>query len=159
MVDQPEDISIPVAETQDRRSLRWLEPKFQKGYALLLLSIVLLVSTVLIGTFWFHSEQVLQTLVNAGVLRQHSLFLLVETQMTSLLWSVCVVVVLFSVFVLFMASFLSHRIVGPIFAIKRSLECIGKGEFDGARINLRADDEFQDVASLVNNTVDKLQSK
>lgn len=144
---------------EEKRSLRWIDPKFQRQYAFLLLSIVLLVSSVLIGTFWFHSEQVLNTLANAGVLKQHALYILIEKQMASLLLSVIVVVSLFSIFVLVMASFLSHRIVGPMFAIKRSLDRIGDGQVEDARLNLRADDEFQDVAQLVNRVVDRLQGK
>lgn len=145
--------------TIDRRSMRWVEPGFQKRYALLLLSIVALVGAVLVGTFWFHSQQVLNTLVNAGVVKQHSLYLIIERQMASLLWSVCAVVVLFAAFVFMMATFLSHRIVGPIFSVKRSLEAIGRNDLSGARIALRSDDEFQDVGDLVNKTVDRLESK
>lgn len=143
----------------NRRNLGWVDPEFQKRYTILLVSIVILVSTVLIGTFWFHAQQVLNTLMSAGIVKEHSLFLTIDKQMHSLLWSVCIVTGLFSVFVLIISSFLSHRIVGPIFAIKRSLECIGRGEYESARITLRADDEFQDVATLVNTTVDKLEKK
>lgn len=145
--------------SENRRNLRWIDPNFQRRYSFLLLSVVLLVSTVLIGTFWYHSDQVLKTLTNAGVVPEHSLYLLVQKQMHALLWSVCAVVGLFCVFVFVVASFLSHRIVGPIFAIKRSLEFIGRGNFSEARVTLRSDDEFQDVASLVNQTVDQLEKR
>lgn len=146
--------SMPVVGSNDRRSQRWIDPTFQKRYSMLLLSVVLLVSSVLIATFWFHSEQVLKTLSSAGVLPQHSLYLLIEKQMHSLMWSVVAVVVLFSIFVLMLAKFLSHRIVGPIFAIKRSLESMTRGDLEGARLKLRSDDEFHDVGELVNQVVD-----
>lgn len=156
MSDISNVISRPSEATQDRRGLRWIDPGFQRRYAWLLLSVVLLVSTVLVGTFWFHSEQVLNTLSNAGVIKDHRLFQLIEKQMHSLIWSVVLVTALFSGFVFMMATFLSHRIVGPIFAIKRSLECIGRGQYEDARLKLRTDDEFQDVAELVNSTVDRI---
>lgn len=147
-----------VVTTDQRRNFRWVDPRFQMRYAMVLLSLVLLVSCVLVGTFWFHSEQVLNTLMNAGVLKQHSLYILIEKQMGTLLWSVCAVSVLFSVFVFVMANFLSHRIVGPIFAIKRSLEKMSQGNFSDAMVTLREEDEFQDVAKLINEVCEKAKS-
>jgi sensor histidine kinase YesM len=141
-----------------RRSLRWVDPAFQRRYSLVFLSVVFLVASVLIGSFWFHSDQVLSTLANAGVLKQHSLYVLIETQMQHLLWSVVILSVLFCVFVLIMANFFSHRIVGPIFAIKRSLERIERGEWAEAKISLREQDEFQDVADLVNRCIDRFHT-
>lgn len=146
-------------QAQERRAVRWIEPGFQSRYTTLLISVVLLVSSVLIGAFWFHSEQVLHTLMAEGVDKQHGLFVSVQKQMNHLLLSVVVVVVLFSAFLFVMANFFSHRVVGPLVAIKRSLELIGQHRFSEARIKLRADDEFQDVGELVNRTVDALERK
>ncbi len=151
--------TLGVDFAKERRSMRWVDPKFQWRYSILLISIVLLISAVLIGTFWFHSEQVLRTLVSAGVVKQHALYLLVERQMHQLMISVFVVVALFSTFIFVMALFLSHRIVGPIVAIRRSLEFISQGDYQSARLKLRQDDEFQDVAELVNSTVSQLERK
>lgn len=144
---------------KSRRGMRWVDPEFQKRYSLFLISIVLLVSTALIFTFWFHSQQVLASLASAGFLKQHNLYAVVDKQLQSLLISVCVVVALFSGFVFVMAMFLSHRIVGPIYAIKRSLEYIGSGRLSEARVKLRTDDEFQEVGELINKTVDLLEKK
>jgi len=158
-IEVTDRINMTAEMSNERRSLRWIDPSFQRRYAILLISIVLLVSTVLIGTFWFHSEQVLNTLTNAGVLKQHSLYLLIEKQMHSLLLSVVIVVALFSIFVFVMANFLSHRIVGPMFAIKRSIENIGSGQFSEARVKLRSDDEFQDVAQMLNQMADRMEAR
>ncbi len=118
-----------------------------------------LVSTILIGAFWFHSEQILKTLLSAGIHKEHSLYLLVQKQMGALLVSVCVVVGLFAIFVMAMSYFYSHRIVGPVYAIKRSLESMGRGDWNAARLQLRENDEFQDVATLLNKTVEQMQKK
>lgn len=142
----------------EKRTLKWIDPKFQRQYAFLLLALVLIVSAVLIATFWFHTEGVLATLSDAGILKRHSLYILVDKQMKSLLLSVSLVVLLFSVGVLAVARILSHRIVGPIFAIKRSLERIAAGDYEAARVHLRSQDEFHDVADLVNQVVDRLES-
>lgn len=147
------------AMAADRRSNQWIDPKFQKRYALLLVSLIFVVSTVLVGTFWFYSEQILRTLKNAGLLESHSLFQLIGQQTHAMLLSVMAVVVLFSAFAFLIARAVSHTVVGPVFAIKRSLECIANGDYENARVNLRENDEFKDVADLINKAVDNLKTK
>ena len=79
--------------------------------------------------------------------------------MHNVLMSVSVVVVLFSAFVFAMAYTLSHRIVGPLFAIKKGLEAMARNDMQGARVQLRTDDEFQEVATLMNSVVDSVSKK
>jgi len=162
MANSGDSLSVPVPKVglqSQRRSLKWVDPKFQRRYTILLLSLVLLISGVLIGTFWFHAEQVLTTLANAGVAKDHALYQLIENQMGSLLLSVSIVTGLFCLVVFIIANFLSHRIVGPLFAIKRSLNALGRGNFREARVKLRKEDEFEDVAEMINHTVDQLEKR
>ena len=150
------DVSTRVEVENRRSSMRWIEPGFQRRYAMLLLSVVLLVGCVLVGTFWFYSEQLLMTLNQAGVQKTHSLYVMVSQQSHSLLWSVGAVVILLAAFIIVMANVLSHRIVGPLFAIKRSLEMMERGNLSEARVQLRSEDEFHDVAEMINRLVDRL---
>jgi len=60
--------------------------------------------------------------------------------------------------VLLAATVISNRIVGPIFAITRSLEAIAEGDYKTARIKLRKKDEFQEVGEMVNRVIDRLES-
>jgi methyl-accepting chemotaxis protein len=147
------------SSNKERRKSLWIDPGFQRRYAILLLSLVLLVSLVLVGAFWFYADQTLVVLKNLGVQPDHSLYLMMQKQMNTMLLSAGIVVALFGVFVMLAAYFLSHRIVGPIFAIKRSLELIKDNKLDQARLTLRSDDEFKDVAELINGLVDASQSK
>ena len=57
--------------------------------------------------------------------------------------------VAFTVLVGSVTVVLSHRIYGPIYAIRKHLAAIGKGEFDH-RTHLRKNDEFKDVAQDLN---------
>ncbi len=159
MAEPTSSVTDNMLDRSNRRSLKWVEPDFQRRYAILLVSIVLLVSAALIGIFYFYSFKVLGTLLHAGVKEQHPLYGLVANQMKGVLFSIGVVVVLFAIFILIMANFLSHRIVGPIYAIKRSLESIGKRDFEAAQLTLRTDDEFRDIAELINEVVEKKQTK
>lgn len=141
----------------ERRSFRWIDPHFQRKYALLLLAFVLFISAMLIGTFWYHSSDIINSLKDGGVSPQNPLLILLEGKMKSLIWSVYFIVGVFSMFTLIVANFLSHKIVGPIYAIKKSLDAIAIGDYKAARLKVRKGDEFQDVIDLMNTTVDKLE--
>jgi sensor histidine kinase YesM len=52
----------------------------------------------------------------------------------------------------------SHRIYGPIVAIRKHLAAVVRGEFD-YRTHLRKNDEFQDVARDLNDLSEALQVK
>lgn len=144
-------------KADERRGIRWVDRGFQRRYALILLSFVVLISSILIGTFWFHSNQILLILESSGVVREPELSAALQKSLNSMLMSVIVAVLLFSTFVFVMAFFLSHRIVGPIYAIKRSLEHLSRKEFAEAHVHLRSDDEFHEVADLINSAVDSLK--
>jgi len=156
MSDVSETAASPLTEAENRRALRWVDPSFQRRYGFLLLSVVLLVGCVLIGSFWFYSDQMLASLNQAGIQKTHSLYILIADQSRSLLMSVTGVVLLFSAFIMMISNVLSHRIVGPIFAIKRSLEMIERDNLSEARIQLRSDDEFHEVAESINRVIDRL---
>jgi signal transduction histidine kinase len=57
-----------------------------------------------------------------------------------------------------LAIVLSHRIAGPIFRIKKTLDEIIKGDYS-KRLHLRNTDELQDVAESINNLMELLEKK
>lgn len=152
------EILAPAQVLNERRRKKWLDPDFQRRYAILLLSLVLVVSSIMLGSFWYHSDKVLESLKLAGVLEHHSLYSAIEQQMGAMLVSVSVVAVVFIGLVTIMAIYASHRIVGPIYAIKRSLEHLRDDQLEEAELHLRSGDEFHDVAELINSIVDKQRS-
>jgi sensor histidine kinase YesM len=154
-----EEIVVPGRRKQaaERRSLRWIDPGFQRRYAILLIAIVLIISAILLGSFWYHSKYLLQSLADAGISNSHFLYSMIEQQMGSMLVSVCVVVAVFSALVFILSTYFSRRIVGPIFAIKKSLVHMQQGRFSEAELKLREGDEFQDVAELINSLNNKIQ--
>jgi HAMP domain-containing protein len=52
----------------------------------------------------------------------------------------------------------SFRITGPMVAIHRMIDRLKKGEFS-ARVNLRAKDEFHDLAEKLNELAQELENK
>ncbi len=70
--------------------------------------------------------------------------------------TVVVQVITAAVFIYWEGLYMTHKIVGPWVRIRKILEEIGNGNFS-LRVNLRKADEFQDVASWINNMCDKLE--
>ena len=60
--------------------------------------------------------------------------------------------------VLFVGIRQSHRIVGPMNRIKRTLEAIGAGDFS-QRITLRQGDALEDLAKAINQMAEALQRR
>lgn len=60
--------------------------------------------------------------------------------------------------VILLAIVLSHRIVGPIYRIKKVLDKVAKGDF-GLRIRLRRSDELKDLAETINNALESMENK
>jgi signal peptidase II len=50
----------------------------------------------------------------------------------------------------------SHRIAGPMVAFQRTFDLIRKGD-EKARLELRPNDEFRDIAAVFNDMVDQIQ--
>ncbi|MBN1622202.1 MAG: hypothetical protein JW871_06390 [Endomicrobiales bacterium] len=82
-------------------------------------------------------------------LRQYMLKAKVYTYF-QLLWKPLLAILLLNVLILFIANiYYSHRIVGPIFRLKRMLERKTKGE-EVNPIFFRKNDNFHDLAELIN---------
>jgi methyl-accepting chemotaxis protein len=74
--------------------------------------------------------------------------------LNSSIWPwISLVVLLFG----FISIFITHRLVGPAFAIKRVLETLSHGDLT-ARIRLRKQDELRDVGDAVNHMADRNES-
>lgn len=52
----------------------------------------------------------------------------------------------------------SHRVVGPLNRIRRTLEAIGSGDFS-QRITLRKGDALEDLAAVINQMAERLQQR
>ncbi|HYA86697.1 MAG TPA: HAMP domain-containing protein [Nitrospirota bacterium] len=74
--------------------------------------------------------------------------------LNSSMWPwICLVVLLFGG----ISIFITHRLAGPVFAIKRMLKTLGDGDFS-ARIRLRKGAELQDLGDAVNDMADRYES-
>ena len=69
------------------------------------------------------------------------------------------ILLLFGFFVLILtvlAIFITHRIAGPMFALKKRMNEVASGIVHSKPLQFRKTDEFQDVAECFNKMMDKL---
>jgi HAMP domain-containing protein len=142
-----------------KRRLLWIDPKFQRRGIFFLLTITFLTSSALFGVVWFHIETILKALIESGALRDSDLFQTIKVALFSLMASVLATVLIFSLLLIFVSVKTSHRVAGPLFALKRSLEQITEGNFKEARIHFRPGDEFHEMAATLNRMVDELERR
>lgn len=61
-------------------------------------------------------------------------------------------------FVAVLAVFLSHRIAGPLYRIKKTIQEVAAGDYS-MRLRLRKTDELQDLADEINKLLEVLDQK
>lgn len=66
--------------------------------------------------------------------------------------------VIFLAITFLISIFLSHRIAGPLYKLRKSLEEITKGNFD-ARITFRKNDHFTELQDTFNEMAEQLAIK
>jgi len=75
---------------------------------------------------------------------------------TVLKWLGLLALINLSVVLLAMTVF-THRLGGPIHHIKKQLALLGQGDFSG-NVRLRKGDELQDLAALLNDSIDRVEA-
>jgi methyl-accepting chemotaxis protein len=148
---------VSTARSQ-RKTLKWLNPDFQRRYSLYLLGIVFSVSAVLLTCFWYFADRMLLALIESQVVSEQMAIQFFARHVEQLILTLSIAVVVYVVVLLVVATLLTSRIVGPLFALKRGMESLANGDWESARVRLRENDEFQDVAEAFNKAIDKIQS-
>ncbi len=130
-----------------------VEGKFQLKFAGMILLFMFAVALFSSLTIYYNTWMLLgEKLANvypqgrlAGILKQANFVLFMRLLLIAPL--VCV-----------LAIVLSHRIAGPIFRIKKTLDEAVKGDYS-KRLYLRKTDELKDVAESINNLMELLEKK
>ena len=137
-----------------------IDRKFQLKWAgrifLIMFVISLLVGWTIYYSVWDATTNQLKVLVAQGVLSQSEVLDVSSAIKSSIAFALFVrsLGVLFILAVL--TIFLTHRIAGPIFKIKKTIRLISGGQ-ESERVVLRKRDEYKDLAQELNALLDHLQ--
>ena len=141
--------------------MRWhylIDRDFQFKYAFLLASVALIVSA-LIGGLIFYGLKESQHILESTGLSTHPQVMSLMVQWKSFIQYNLVMILCGTIFFLgVMGIFITHKMVGPIFVLKRDLQKLGQGKL-GFTMNLRKRDEFQDMKACFNETIQALRTQ
>lgn len=142
-----------MAERPYRRRQYFVAAKFQLKFVGMILFFMFAVAIFAALTSYYYTWMLLgQKLANiypqgrlVGILRQANYILFVRVLLVSPLVAIA-------------AVFLSHRIAGPLYRMKKTLDEVASGNYS-LRLHLRRTDELKDVAESINRIIELLQQK
>ena len=132
---------------QNKRRRILVEPQFQMRVALW--GSMLAVIEVLIGSVAVMAVALTSIWVPAG---DHA------TLFYKFVMVIAVFILLIIVFNIFIAIYLSHRVAGPLYRLKQSMQQVGAGDLS-ILIKFRATDELQDLKDEFNEMVNNLRER
>lgn len=126
---------------EERRHQLFVNKQFQYRYVLLTVSIAIILVNALtvIGILLYGPH------IKGGIAWYHTAIL-----------AAIEVVLLLTVF--YFSARESHRLAGPMFAINRRLERLGRGDLH-SRLKLRQGDHFHEIAETLNSSVGMLRQR
>lgn len=135
-----------------------INPKYQLRYVFWLTSSGFILVAVNAWLAYSYIKENYITLVDLSPMTDEAKAQL-YAELRHLIYSLSGVSILFLLIVMLLGIILSHRTAGPLYHFKRVFESIASGNH-AARVRLRPNDEFQEVAASFNQMMDSvIQSK
>jgi nitrate/nitrite-specific signal transduction histidine kinase len=139
----------------NRRRNHFIEKSFQTKFIMKFCLLVVaagVLTIALLYTLGMRSTTV--TIVNSRVVVQST----ADYLLPILIQTVLIVVVVVGMATVVVTLYVSHKIAGPLYRLKKAMQEISDGNFDTA-INLRKFDQLQDIAQAFNAMAKKLKER
>lgn len=138
-----------MADKKHKRQLKNLivDSEFQKKIIILVSGFVFLQALLTTGYLIYGASVIKVSLINKGV--QDDVIILITKLVNSIIWGIEFANVGFLIFSFVLSTYFSHKIAGPLFAIKKAINNLING-VDHRKIILRKGDEFHDLANRIN---------
>jgi signal transduction histidine kinase len=138
----------------DRRfQFRWMGKIF-----LLMTAVSIIVGWTIYYAVWDATTTQLKGLVAQAVLTQSQVLPISSTIKSSIALGLITRGLILAFILAVLSIFLTHRIAGPIYKIKKTIRLVYDGR-SSERVVLRDHDEFQDLAEELNHLIDHFQRK
>ncbi|MBI3017265.1 MAG: hypothetical protein HYY62_04635 [Deltaproteobacteria bacterium] len=135
-----------------------IDKDFQLKYAFLLASIAVIVALLIGGLLFYSLKSSYQILLTAGLTERPEVLALITYWKKFLSTTLLVILGFLILFLTLLGILITHKMVGPIFVLKRKLQEVSEGTCTSP-MNLRARDEFQDVKDKFNHMLLSLQAR
>lgn len=139
----------------DRRKTRFIERSFQTNFIIKFCLLVIAGGLLTAGILYLLSmRSTTVAIVNSEVVVKSTADFLLPV----LIQTVVVVMVLVSIATIVVTLFVSHKIAGPLYRLKKAMHDLAEGNFS-AEINLRPLDQLKDIAQEFNKMAGKLKGR
>lgn len=132
------------------------EPRFQMKFLFFLMAGTLVQVAVTYSVIGYFVAENYRFLVKYAALDSEILGIL-SGELASLIWVMAGAAITFMMGILVVGMGFSHRVAGPIFALRRTIRELSEGK--DARLKLRQGDQFTDLADEFNSLVSQLKQK
>jgi len=142
---------MEVSKKKVLRTQYLIDKKFQLKYTLGLIIVVIAMSVFFAFAAHSYIQDVLTASVQTQLTESQAAASLAREQVKSLSNNIFL---LFGFFMLIMTMFsilVTHRMAGPMFALKRRMNEVAQGIIHAKPLQFRRTDEFQDVAEIFNS--------
>jgi methyl-accepting chemotaxis protein len=138
-----------------RRKIYFIDRKFQANFILKFCALVIVGGIVTMAVLYLCTTQssTVAFVNSRAVVRTTADFLL-----PLVIQTVVIVTILIGIAAIAMTLFVSHKIAGPLYRLKKIMEALGEGEISGG-FRLRHKDQLQELARSLNETMMKMRSK
>jgi len=139
----------------NRRRNYFIERSFQTRFILKFCMLVVAGGLLTIGILYFLAlRSTTVSIINLSVVVKSTADFLLPI----LIQTVLVVMVLLSIATIIVTLFVSHKIAGPLYRIKKAMHDLGEGDFT-TQITLRRLDQLKNLAEEFNSMVNKLKAR
>ncbi len=135
-----------------------IDKDFQLKYAFLLASVAVVVALLIGGLLFYSLRESYHVLLTSGLTDRPEVLALISYWKKFLNYHLLAILGFLIIFLTLLGILLTHKMVGPLFVLKRKLQEITEGTCH-TPMNLRARDEFQDVKDKFNQMLLSLQSR
>jgi len=141
---------------KERRRIYLIEKKFQIGFILKFCTLVIIGSLLIGSLIYFLSQR------SATVVFEHSRAKVLSTSdflLPILVQTAILVSVIVAIFTIILIFFISHKIAGPLYRLKKQLNAIGLGNLPEETFSFRKNDQLQDIAKDMSEMVGRLRDR
>ncbi len=133
-----------------------IDKDFQLKYAFLLASVAVMVALLIGGLLFYSLKSSHQILLQAGLTDRPEVLALISHWKTFFNTYLLIILGFLILFLTLLGILMTHKMVGPMFVLKRKLQEVAEGTCS-TPMRLRARDEFQDVKDKFNQMLLSLQ--
>lgn len=142
-------------QVTNKRKNYFIEKDFQARFVLKFCLLVVLAGIITTGILYFVGKKSTTVAIVDSRVIVHSTanFLL-----PILIQTVLAVLIILGLATIIITLLFSHKIAGPLFRFKKSIEAVTSGDLS-TNFNLRNDDQLQGLSSQVNSMIDKTREQ